>query len=145
MWVAEDMAEYKTNLAAKVFNDLLKPIQVVEMEERSALPQINLKQYGEIKTKHPDAILLFRNGDNYESYAEDADNVSKLLKFDKAIGLEGGSKNSVDIVSFPSYNLDTVLPELIRAGNRVAICDKVEYKEVIDNEQQEEVRAGRHL
>ncbi|WP_319505498.1 zincin-like metallopeptidase domain-containing protein [Bacteroides graminisolvens] len=145
MWVAEDMAEYKTNLAAKVFNDLLKPIQVLEMEEKSALPQINLKQYGEIKTKHPDAILLFRNGDSYESYAEDADKISKLLKFDKAIGIESGSKNQVDIVSFPSYNLDTVLPELIRAGNRVAICDKVEHKEIIDNEQQEEVRTGRRL
>lgn len=145
MWVAEDMAEYKTNLAAKVFNDLLKPIQVVEMEEKSALPQINMKQYGEIKMKHPDAILLFRNGDNYELYAEDANKVSKSLKFDKAIGLESGSKNQVDIVSFPSYNLDTVLPELIRAGNRVAICDKVEYKEAIDHEQQEELRTGRHL
>lgn len=145
MWVAEDMAEYKTNLAAKVFNDLLKPIQVVEMEEKSALPQVNMKQYGEIKTKHPDAILLFRNGNNYESYAEDADKVSKSLKFDKAIGLEGGSKNQVDIVSFPNYKLDTVLPELIRVGNRVAICDKVEYKEAIDHEQQEELRTGRHL
>lgn len=145
MWVAEDMAEYKTKLAAKVFNDLLKPIQVVEMEEKSALPQVNMKQYGEIKTKHPDAILLFRNGNNYESYAEDADKVSKSLKFDKAIGLEGGSKNQVDIVSFPNYKLDTVLPELIRVGNRVAICDKVEYKEAIDHEQQEELRTGRHL
>ena len=95
--------------------------------------------------KHPDAILLFRNGDNYELYAEDADKVSKSLKLDKAIGLEGGSKNQVDIVSFPSYNLDTVLPKLIRAGNRVAICDKVEYKEAIDHEQQEELRTGRHL
>ena len=124
---------------------MLKPIQVVETEEKSALPQINLKQYGEIKTKHPDAILLFRNGDSYESYAEDADKVSKLLKFDKAIGMESGSKNQVDIVSFSGYDLDTVLPNLIRAGNRVAICDKVEYKEAIDHEQQEEVRAGRHL
>ena len=146
MWVGEDMTEYKTNLAAKVFKDLLKPIQVVEMEEKNPPPQVNLKQYGEIKTKHPDAILLFRNGNNYESYAEDADKVSKFLKFDKAIGLEEGSKNQVDIVSFPSYKLDTVLPELIRAGNRVAICDKVEYKDVIDNEQEvEEVRTSRHL
>lgn len=145
MWVAEDMAEYKTNLAANVFNDLLKPIQVMEMEEKSALQKINMRQYGEIKTKHPDAILLFRNGDSYESYAEDADRVSKLLKFDKAIGLESGSKNQVDIVSFPSYDLDTVLPQLIRAGNRVAICDKVEYKEDIGNEPQEEIRTGRHL
>ena len=145
MWVAEDMAEYKINLAAKIFNDLLKPIQVVEMEEKSALPQINLKQYEILKGKHPDALLLFRNGDNYESYAEDADKVSKLLKLDKTIGLEGGSKNQVDIASFSSYNLDTFLPELIRAGNRVAICDKVDHKETIDNEQQEEVRTGRHL
>ena len=115
------------------------------MEEQRALPQIKMKQYGEIKAKHPDAILLFRNGDSYESYAEDADKVSKLLKFDKAIGMESGSKNQVDIVSFSGYDLDTVLPNLIRAGNRVAICDKVEHKETNDNEQQEEVRAGRHL
>lgn len=86
------------------------------MEEKSLMPQVNLKQYEEIKMKHPDAILLFRNGDNYESYAEDADKVSKSLKFDKAIGLESDSKNQVDIVSFPSSNLDTVLPNLIRAG-----------------------------
>lgn len=140
------MAEYKTNLAAKVFKDLLKPIQVVEMEEKNPPPQVNLKQYGEIKTKHPDAILLFRNGNNYESYAEDADKVSKFLKIDKTIGQESVSKSQVDILSFPSYKLDTVLPDLIRAGNRVAICDKVEHKEIIDHEREaEEVRTSRHL
>lgn len=148
MWVAEDMAEYKTNLAAKVFNDLLKPIQVVEMEEKSKMPEVNLKQYEEIRTKHPDSILLFRNGDNYESYGEDADKVSGLLKFDKVIGVESGSENQVDIVSFKSYELDSVLPKLIRAGNRVAICDEIGTQKRMEREpteQQEEARIGRHL
>ncbi len=148
MWVAEDMAEYKTNLAGKVFNDLLKPIQTVEMDEKSVTPQVDLKHYGEIKAKHPDAILLFRNGNNYESYAEDAEIVSKLLKFDKAIGVESGSGVQVDIASFKSYDLDTVLPKLIRAGNRVAICDQIDTPQRMSQEpteQQEEARVGRHL
>lgn len=148
MWVAEDKAAYKTNLAAKVFNDLLKPIQIVEMEEKNELPQINLKQYGEIKAKHSDTILLFRNGDGYESYAEDADKVSKLLRLDKTTGMESRTREKVDIVSFPSSNLDTALPKLIRTGCRVAICDqlaplqKAEQEQV---EQEEEVQVGRRL
>lgn len=148
MWVAEDMAEYKTNLAGKVFYDLLKPIQVVEMKEKNELPQVEMKHFREIKTKHPDAILLFRNEDNYEAYAEDAEIVSKLLKLDKTIGMESGSEAQVDIASFKSYDLDTVLPKLIRAGNRVAICDKLETQQRMTQEpteQQEEARVGRHL
>ena len=148
MWVAEDMAEYKTNLAGKVFNDLLKPIQVVEMKEKNELPQVEMKHFGEIKTKHPDAILLFRNEDNYEAYAEDAEIVSKLLKLDKSVGMERGSEVQVDIASFKSYDLDTVLPKLIRAGNRVAICDKLETQQRMTQEpteQQEEARVSRHL
>ncbi|MDL2247554.1 ssDNA-binding domain-containing protein [Bacteroides sp. OttesenSCG-928-J23] len=148
MWVAEDMAEYKTNLAGKVFNDLLKPIQVVEMKEKNELPLVEMKHFREIKTKHPDAILLFRNEDNYEAYAEDAEIVSKLLKLDKTIGMERGSEVQVDIASFKSYDLDTVLPKLIQAGNRVAICDKLETQQRMaqePTEQQEEARVGRHL
>jgi len=148
MWVAEDMAEYKTNLAAKVFNDLLKPIQTVEMEEKSTMPQVDLKHYGEIKAKHPDALLLFRNGYNYDSYAEDAEKISQILKLDKAIGIDSISKAQVDIVSFKSYDLDTMLPKLVRSGNRVAICDKIETQQIIiqkPTEQQEEARVGRHL
>ncbi|NDV84777.1 ArdC-like ssDNA-binding domain-containing protein [Bacteroides sp. 51] len=145
MWVAEDMAEYKTNLAAKVFNDLLKPIQAVEMDEKSVTPQVNLKHYEEIKAKHPDAILLFRKEDNYESYAEDAGKVSKLLDIGKTTGTENGTKNQVDMVSFPFHDLDTVLPKLIRTGNRVAICEEIGNEKTINNQQQEEIRIGRHL
>lgn len=145
MWVAEDMAEYKTKLAGKVFNDLLKPIQTVEMEEKSVPRQVNLKQCEAIKLKHPDSILLFRNGYSYESYAEDAGKVSKTLNIDKAIGVESRSKTQIDIVSFPSYDLDTVLPKLIREGNRVAICDEIENDEIIENEEQKEIRTSRHL
>lgn len=145
MWVAEDMAEYKTNLAAKVFNDLLKPIQTVEIDKKNVTPQVNLKHYEEIKAKHPDAILLFRNGYNYELYGEDAGKVSKVLDIGKNTGTGNGSKNQVDMVSFPFHELDTVLPKLIRAGNRVAICEEIGNEKTINNQQQEEIRTGRHL
>jgi DNA mismatch repair protein MutS len=84
-----------------------------------------MKQYFEIKSKHPDAILLFRVGDFYETFAEDAVASSEIL----GIALTrraNGSAQFVELAGFPHHALDTYLPKLVRAGKRVAICDQLE-------------------
>jgi len=84
-----------------------------------------MKQYIEIKSKHPDAILLFRVGDFYETFAEDAIISSEIL----GIALTrraNGSAQFVELAGFPHHALDTYLPKLVRAGKRVAICDQLE-------------------
>ncbi|MCF0209219.1 MAG: hypothetical protein HUK07_07180 [Bacteroidaceae bacterium] len=80
----------------------------------------NLSAYKNLKEKHPDAVLLFRVGDVYESYHADADTCVKVL------GLEKFVCDDIPMVSFPYHRLDTYLPQLVRAGNRVAICDQLE-------------------
>lgn len=84
-----------------------------------------MKQYLEIKSKHPGAILLFRVGDFYETFSEDAVTSSEIL----GIALTrraNGSAQFVELAGFPHHALDTYLPKLIRAGKRVAICDQLE-------------------
>lgn len=81
-----------------------------------------MKQYYELKDKHPDAVILFRCGDFYETYQGDAVICSKIL----GITLTKHSKTQAKMASFPHYALDTYLPKLIRAGKRVAICDQLE-------------------
>ena len=81
-----------------------------------------LKQYKELKAKHPDAILLFRCGDFYETYEDDAKKAAEVL----GITLTKNSKDGTRIASFVHHALDTYLPKLIRAGLRVAICDRLE-------------------
>ena len=81
-----------------------------------------LRQFKELKTKHPDALLLFRTGDFYESYEEDAKACADIL----GITLTRSSRSSVQMAGFPYHALDTYLPRLIRAGRRVAICDQIE-------------------
>jgi hypothetical protein len=78
-----------------------------------------LAQWEELKKKHPDALLLFRCGDFYESYLEDA------IKMGKTLNLSVITKNSVEYSVFPYHALDTYLPKLIRAGHRVAIYDQL--------------------
>ena len=78
-----------------------------------------LKQYHELKAKHPDAILLFRCGDFYETYEDDAEACAKIL----GITLTKRIDDSTRMAGFPYHALDTYLPKLIRAGRRVAICD----------------------
>ena len=80
-----------------------------------------IKQYKELKAKHPDAILLFRCGDFYEAYGEDAAVCSKLLPIKVA-----KNKGNVRHLNFPHYKLADYLPVIIRAGHRVAICDQLE-------------------
>jgi len=84
-----------------------------------------MKQYYEMKGKHPDAILLFRVGDFYETYAEDAIKASEILGITLTRRANGGQKTT-EMAGFPHHALDTYLPKLVRAGQRVAICDQLE-------------------
>lgn len=84
-----------------------------------------MKQYFELKAKHPDAIMLFRCGDFYETYSEDAVTAADILGITLTRRANGQSK-TVEMAGFPYHALDTYLPKLIRAGRRVAICDQLE-------------------
>jgi len=84
-----------------------------------------MKQYFKIKAKHPDAILLFRCGDFYETYSSDAIEASEILGITLTRRANGAAK-SVEMAGFPHHALDTYLPKLVRAGKRVAICDQLE-------------------
>jgi DNA mismatch repair protein MutS len=84
-----------------------------------------MKQYNAIKAKYPGALLLFRVGDFYETFGEDAVRASKVL--DITLTKRGnGSASEIELAGFPHHALDSYLPKLVRAGNRVAICDQLE-------------------
>ena len=80
-----------------------------------------VKMFNELKAKHPDAVILFRVGDFYETYCEDAKKLSEVL----GLTLTRQAKTKIDLTGFPYHALDTYLPKLIRAGLRVAICDDI--------------------
>lgn len=84
-----------------------------------------MKQYFEIKSKHPDAILLFRCGDFYETFSTDAIRAAEVLGITLTRRANGSAK-TVELAGFPHHALDTYLPKLVRAGLRVAICDQLE-------------------
>ena len=84
-----------------------------------------MKQYYSIKAKHPDAILLFRVGDFYETFGEDAIRASEILGI-TLTRRANGSASFVELAGFPYHALDTYLPRLVRAGQRVAICEQLE-------------------
>ena len=84
-----------------------------------------MKQYNDIKAKHPDAILLFRCGDFYETFSDDAIRASEVLGI-TLTRRANGAASSVELAGFPHHALDTYLPKLVRAGLRVAICDQLE-------------------
>ncbi|MCE1156165.1 MAG: DNA mismatch repair protein MutS, partial [Bacteroidales bacterium] len=84
-----------------------------------------MKQYFEIKAQHPDAVLLFRCGDFYETFSTDAVKASEVLGI-TLTRRANGSARSVELAGFPHHALDTYLPKLVRAGMRVAICDQLE-------------------
>ena len=84
-----------------------------------------MRQYVELKAKHPDAVLLFRCGDFYETYLEDAVIASRILGITLTRRNNGNNKGS-EMAGFPFHALDTYLPKLVRAGKRVAICDQLE-------------------
>lgn len=115
-----------------------------------------LKQFYDLKAKHPDAILLFRCGDFYETYCNDAEKASKILgitltRSSRTKDIEG---KPLSMAGFPYHALDTYLPKLIRAGERVAICDQLEAPkknqesaetQVVETAKQEENKSsGRH-
>lgn len=85
-----------------------------------------MKQYFELKSKHPDAVLLFRCGDFYETYSEDAIVASEILGITLTKRANGQQGRTVEMAGFPHHALDTYLPKLVRAGKRVAICDQLE-------------------
>jgi len=84
-----------------------------------------MKQYIEMKQKHPDAVLLFRVGDFYETFSDDAITASQILGI-TLTRRANGSAQHVELAGFPHHALDTYLPRLVRAGKRVAICEQLE-------------------
>lgn len=100
-----------------------------------------MKQWKELKAKHPDALLLFRVGDFYEMYEQDAKRGAEVL------GITLTKRNTqagLYMAGFPHHALDTYLPKLIRAGERVAICDQLEAPKQKQEEQntEEQQRSG---
>lgn len=167
MWLADDKQDYKTHLAAILYSDVLAG--KLEEMKRSTSPDVDgtqlheenehreyheeekrqqqqmsnvppiIKQYNDLKQKHPDALLLFRCGDFYETYKEDAVKASNILgitltKHSKRMDEEG---MPLKMAGFPYHALDTYLPKLIRAGERVAICDQLESPRQKTSQQEE--------
>lgn len=103
----------------------------IKQTEETTKPSI-MKQYNELKEKHPETILLFRIGDFYEAYDEDAVKVSEILgitvtrKFNSKD--KGSDGHALKLAGFPYHALDTYLPKLIRAGMRVNICNQLDSK-----------------
>ena len=85
-----------------------------------------MKQFFSMKAQHPGALILFRCGDFYETYGEDAVESARILGITLTRRNNGGNGDSIEMAGFPHHALDTYLPKLIRAGKRVAICDQLE-------------------
>jgi hypothetical protein len=122
--VKENIERY--GLPDNATQDVKELAQATAKKEKSLSAQEDatspmLKQYDSMKAKHPDAMLLFRSGDFYMIYRDDAVKVSKILD----LALTQKAKG-IDMISFSHHALDTYLPKLIRAGERVAICDQLE-------------------
>ena len=93
-------------------------------EDKGLTPM--MKQFFSMKAQHPGALMLFRCGDFYETYGEDAVESARILGITLTRRNNGGSSDSIEMAGFPHHALDTYLPKLIRAGKRVAICDQLE-------------------
>lgn len=102
----------------------------MEENKTNALPEKFLKQYEELKKKHPDTLLMFHNGDFYDLYKEDAVKAGTLLGLTLANRTIEGTKEKVHMAGFPFHALDIYLPKLIRAGQRVAIRDALDNPEL---------------
>jgi N12 class adenine-specific DNA methylase len=129
---------YNSNGIKPPTPDPVKPTPKVEPEVKPEPPKQKplaekieqkneplLKQYQEMKKKHPDAILLFRVGDFYEIFGKDAVEVSEILGITLTRRMNG-LDNRIELAGFPHHALDTYLPKLVRAGKRVAICEQLE-------------------
>jgi len=106
---------------------------VTSVDEMSKVTPL-MAQYFKLKAKHPDAILLYRVGDFYETFAEDAIKVAEILGIILTKRNNGG--NDIELAGFPYHSLDVYLPRLVRAGHRVAICEQLEKpskeKKIVD-------------
>ncbi len=115
-----------------IYNKLMAEVKAAQQEQSAqeagdapaAEPSPVAKRYAEMKAKHPDAILLFRNGDFYEAHGDDAEVVADvcgltLTRIDEFFHYE----KPAYMTAFPAHTLDSYLPKLVRAGKRVAICD----------------------
>lgn len=100
-----------------------------------------MRQFFEMKSKHPEALLLFRCGDFYETYCDDAVEAARILGITLTRRNNGGSVGGQEMAGFPHHALDTYLPKLIRAGKRVAICDQLEDPK----KKREEIKGKRGL
>lgn len=89
-----------------------------------------MKQYEDMKKKHPDAILLFRVGDFYETFGEDAIATSEILGI-TLTRCANGKAASIELAGFPHHALDTYLPKIVRAGRRVCICEQLEDPKLV--------------
>lgn len=118
--VAQEAEQEQEDAPAPKGENVESPKSLFLEEDMSPI----LKQYDELKAKHPEAVLLFRCGNFYESYREDAKAVAEIL----GVTLTCRHSDNVNIAGFPFHALDTYLPKLIRAGKRVAICDQLEDK-----------------
>lgn len=108
---------------------LLKIRALARTKKKSPSQTPLMKQYNAIKAKHPDAILLFRVGDFYETFGEDAVKAAKVLGI-VLTKRKNGAAATIDLAGFPHHSLDSYLPKLVRAGYRVAICDQLEDPKV---------------
>lgn len=118
--------EYLKKYGVKLGKDYRKDLEVYrKAENKSVAKTPMMKQYEEMKKKHPDAILLFRVGDFYETFGEDAITASEILGI-TLTRRANGSAATIELTGFPHHALDTYLPKLVRAGKRVAICEQLE-------------------
>ena len=108
-----------SNLGAK-FRNLIQLSKSKSSEETPLM-----KQYHQIKAKHPGALLLFRVGDFYETFGEDAIKTSRILGI-VLTKRKNGAAAEIELAGFPHHSLETYLPKLVRAGQRVAVCDQLE-------------------
>lgn len=122
---AKARAEAKAEKEAEPVKEAEPKVKKVESVAATPL----MRQYKEMKKKHPDAILLFRVGDFYEIFGEDAITVSDVLGI-TLTRRANGKKSSIELAGFPHHALDSYLPKLVRAGHRVAICEQLEEPKV---------------
>src|SRR5436190_7901382 len=112
-------------MPARGKNVILSMAKTVELKETPLM-----KQYNTIKAKYPDAILLFRVGDFYETFGEDAVKAAKILGI-VLTKRANGSASYIELAGFPHHSMDSYLPKLVRAGYRVAICDQLEDPKLV--------------
>jgi len=107
-------------------------IKYATLKEDNIIDTPLMRQYASIKAKHPDAILLFRVGDFYETFGEDAVKAAEILGI-TLTRRANGSASFVELAGFPYHAIDTYLPKLVRAGQRVAICEQLEDPKLTKN------------